>query len=185
MVSLFNGLTALENFSLLLLVRFHLKWVLKYNIYYQINWRVFRFFFPKSVCMQWIATISIPPWLKSCSYLFILCFMQQVAFFFFLNLLHFTLCHFCICLSLCSCFFSPSGIRSFTVCVFDWLLVFPMTLSFFFCPPPRRRLSEKEIQFECVFDGEMGSVVYVHLSFFVSLSLSPRVISSLWLCSSS
>lgn len=33
----------------------------------------------------------------------------------------------------------------------------------------RRCLSEKEIQLECMFDGEIGSVVSAHFSFFVSL----------------
>lgn len=92
--------------------------------------------------------------------------------FFFCNLFNIPFCHFCICLSLCSSF-PASGISlTASLCVFNPLLVsrWP-SLSFFRAPPPR--LSEKEIQLECLFDGEMGSVVSVHFSCFVSL----RVIS--------
>lgn len=49
-------------------------------------------------------------------------------------------------------------------------------------PPFHCCLSEKEVQLECLFDGEIGSVVSVHFSFFVSLRLfesPPPVLSSL------
>lgn len=41
----------------------------------------------------------------------------------------------------------------------------------YFFPPFHCCLSEKEIQLKCLFDGEIDSVVFIHLSFFVSLRL--------------
>lgn len=43
---------------------------------------------------------------------------------------------------------------------------------YFFPPPFHCCLSEKEIQLECLSDGEIGSVVFAHFPFFVSLRLS-------------
>lgn len=40
---------------------------------------------------------------------------------------------------------------------------------YFFPPPFHCCLSEKEIQLECLSDGEIGSVVFAHFPFFVSL----------------
>lgn len=70
--------------------------------------------------------------------------------------------------------------QSDSVTLFLIRSLFPDDPLFLFFRPLCRCLSEKEIQLECVFDGEIGSVVYVHFSFFCSL----RVISlssSLWL----
>lgn len=76
------------------------------------------------------------------------------------------LSHLYSCVSLCSCFvfYYLSGINlaASPFCLF-WLV--PDESLFFFPPLFHCCLSEKEVQLKCLFDGEIGSVVFVHFFF--------------------
>lgn len=82
------------------------------------------------------------------------------------------LSHLYSCVSLCSCFvfYYLSGINlaASPFCLF-WLV--PDESLFFFPPLFHCCLSEKEVQLKCLFDGEIGSVVFVH--FFFKLFFCP------------